>query len=53
MLQLLNTLFWVSRDILVGGDEFALARITCKKSIIFCIHLSILVYKEIIINREK
>ena len=25
MLQLLNSLFWVSRDILMGGDEFALA----------------------------
>ena len=22
-LQLLNSLFWVSRDILIGGDEFA------------------------------
>ena len=24
-LQLVNNLFWVSRDILMGGDEFALA----------------------------
>ena len=26
MLQLLNSLFWVSRHILMGGDEFALAK---------------------------
>ena len=25
MLQSLNSLFWVSRDILMGGDEFVLA----------------------------
>ena len=27
-LQLLNSLFWVSRDILMGGDEFALPKVT-------------------------